>query len=152
MDAESEEPLLPYTPSNVGRKARLGYLGFDGVGFNELWPLFTGLILSIALALRFFLAEGMDGRHWLAKTLVAAIPFGAGFGYLRFLVVGRPPHFKGDLWATALCIRLEFTDPALRALPILPRVVIDAAAVSGPGRPADLRHPMRSAESARSAP
>jgi hypothetical protein len=149
MDADPEEPTLPYTPSNTGRRAKVGYLGFDGVGFDDLWPLFAGLILSIALALRFFLGAGADGSHWLAKTLAAALPFAAGFGYLRFMVQGRPPHFKGDLWATALGLRLDFTDPPLRCLPVLPRIVLDAAADSGPGRAAALLHPMRVRDSSR---
>jgi hypothetical protein len=134
--------MLPYTPSNTGRRARVGYLGLDGVGFNDLWPLFAGLILSIALALKFFIGDGADGRHWLASTIIAALPFAAGFGYLRLLVVGRPPHFKGDLWATALGLRLDFTDPPIRAMPILPRLFVDATAASGPGRAAQLRHPL----------
>ena len=148
MQPELEEPSLPYTPSNTGRKARVGYLGFDGVGFNDLWPLFAGLVLSIVLALRFFLGEGADGRHWLAKTIVALVPFAAGFGYLRFLVVGRSPHFKGDLWATSAGLRLDFTDPRWSCFPLLPRVVVDASAATGPARPADCRHPMRSAGAA----
>jgi hypothetical protein len=142
MPADSEEPVLPYTPSNTGRRARVGYLGFDGVGFNELWPVFAGLILSIALALKFFIGDGGDAGHWLARTLVAVLPFAAGFGYLRFLVVGRPPHFKGDLWASALGVRLDFTDPARFGLSVWPRIFIDATAASGPGRAADQRHPM----------
>jgi hypothetical protein len=149
METEQAEPLLPYTPSNTGRKARVGYLGFDGVGFNELWPVFAGLMLSIALALKLFLGEDADGRHWLAKTIFAALPFAAGFAYLRFLVAGRPPHFKGDLWVTALNLRLDFTDPPLRAMPVLPGIFVDSTAAAGPGRAADLRHPMRSMESAR---
>lgn len=143
MEAEQEEPSLPYTPSNTGRRARVGYLGFDGVGFDDLWPLFGGMILSIALALRFFLGEGADGRHWLAKTLLAGVPLAVGFGYLRFMVEGRPPHFKADLWETALGLRLDFYDPPLRGLPVVPRIVIDSTAAAGPGRAADLRHPMR---------
>ncbi len=144
MSTDPEEPALPYTPSNTGRRARVGYLGFDGVGFNALWPLFVGLILSIALALSFFMGEGgAAGSHWLAKTALAALPFASGFGYLRFLVAGRPPHFKGDLWATALDVRLDFTDPPRRGLPVWPRFAINAAAASGPGRAADLEHPMR---------
>ncbi len=142
MHIETEEPSLPYTPSNTGRKARVGYLGFDGVGFNDLWPLFAGLLLSIALALKLFIGDGLDGNGWLAKTFVAAIPFCAGFGYLRLLVVGKPPHFKGDLWSTALGLRLDFTDPRWRAFPLWPRIVLDAAAASGPARAADLRHPL----------
>jgi hypothetical protein len=149
MEPDPDEPVLPYTPSNTGRKARVGYLGFDGVGFNELWPVFAGLILSIALALKFFLGDGADGSRWLAKTLLAALPFAAGFGYLRFLVAGRPPHFKGDLWVTALNVRLDFTDPPLRVLPVCPRIFVDSTAASGPGRAADLRHPMRAEGSAR---
>jgi hypothetical protein len=119
----------------------VGYLGFDGVGFNDLWPLFAGLLLSIALALSFFIGDGLAGRGWLAKTVVAAVPFAAGFGYLRLLVVGKPPHFKGDLWSMALDLRLDFTDPPWRAFPIWPRIAVDAVAACGPGRPADLRHP-----------
>jgi hypothetical protein len=142
MHPDGEEPTLPYTPSNTGRRARVGYLGFDGVGFNDLWPVFAGLILSVALALKFFIGDGADGSRWLAKTILAALPFAVGFAYLRLLVVGRPPHFKGDLWSTALGIRLDFTDPPLRAIPIWPRVVIDATAASGPARAADLRHPL----------
>jgi hypothetical protein len=149
MPTDSEEPVLPYTPSNTGRKARVGYLGLEGVGFNALWPLFAGLILSIGLALKFFLGEGATGGHWVARTILAALPFAGGFGYLRFLVAGRPPHFKGDLWSTMLDIRLDFTDPPLRRLPICPRVVVYAVAASGPGRAADLRHPMRAAGPAR---
>jgi hypothetical protein len=141
MLQNEEEPSLPYTPSNTGRKARVGYLGFDGVGFNDLWPLFAGLLLSIALALKFFIGDGLGGNGWLAKTLVAGLPFCAGFAYLRLLVVGKPPHFKGDLWATALGLRLDFTDPPRRAIPIWPRLVLNATAASGPGRAADLRRP-----------
>jgi hypothetical protein len=142
MQTEAEEPALPYTPSNTGRRARVGYLGFDGVGFNDLWPLFAGLILSLALALKFFIGDGADGSHWLARTVAAALPFSLGFAYLRLLVVGRPPHFRGDLWATALDLRLDFTDPPRRAIPVWPRLVVNATAASGPGRAADLRHPL----------
>jgi hypothetical protein len=142
MDAELDEPALPYSPSNTGRRARVGYLGFDGVGFNDLWPLFAGLILSIALALRSFLGDGADGRHWLAKTLVAALPFAAGFAYLRFAVVGRPPHFKADLWSSALDLRLDFTDPPFPAFPVWPRLRLDSTAAAGPGRAADQKHPL----------
>ncbi|HEY4988271.1 MAG TPA: hypothetical protein VII09_00610 [Opitutaceae bacterium] len=142
MQPDAQEPVLPYTPSNTGRKARVGYLGFDGVGFNDLWPLFAGLVLSIALALRFFLGEGADGRQWLAKTLLALLPFGLGFGYLRVLVVGRPPHFKGDLWAIALGFTLDPSDPAFPFLPFLPRARFDTAAAAGPARAANLLHPL----------
>jgi len=143
METEADEPALPYTPSHTGRKARVGYLGFDGVGFNELWPVFAGLIASIALALSFFLGEGADGSRWLAKTIIALLPFATGFGYLRVLVVGRPPHFKGDLWATALGLRIDFTDPPLRVLPVCPRILVDTSAATGPARAADLRRSIR---------
>lgn len=123
----------------------MGYLGFDGVGFNDLWPLFAGLVLSIALALEYFVGGGGGGMHWLSRTAVAALPLAAGFGYLRLLVVGRPPHFKGDLCATLLDLRLDFTDPPWALLPIVPRLTLDATAASGPGRPRDLRHPLVSA-------
>jgi hypothetical protein len=120
----------------------VGYLGFDGVGFNDLWPLFAGLVLSIALALKFFIGDGSAGGRWIERTLLAALPLALGIAYLRLLVVGRPPHFKGDLWATVLDLRLDFTDPPRRALPILPRLVVNATADCGPGRAADLRHPL----------
>jgi hypothetical protein len=138
MASEMEEPVLPYTPSNTGRRARVGYLGFDGVGFNDLWPLFAGLVASIGLCLRFFVGQAA-GAHWLARTLEAALPLAAAVAYLRLLVVGRPPHFKGDLWVTALGLRLDFTDPPFRSLPVVPRVVIDMAAACGPERAGALR-------------
>jgi hypothetical protein len=137
----ADEPVLPYTPSNTGRRARVGYLGLDGVGFNDLWPLFLGLVVSIGAGLKLFIGEGSGAGHWLAKTLAAAAPAAAGFGYLRLLVMGRPPHFRGDLWATLLSLRLDFSDPPLRRLPLLPRVFVDGAAASGPARAADQRHP-----------
>jgi hypothetical protein len=142
MTQDPEEPMLPYTPSNTGRRARVGYLGFDGVGFNDLWPLFAGLILSIALALKLFIGDASGGAHWFARTLLAAAPFAFGFGYLRLLVVGRPPHFRGDLWASALCLRLDFTDPPRFGLSVWPRILIESAAAAGPARAADLRHPV----------
>ena len=119
----------------------MGYLGLDGVGFDDLWPLFGGLIASVALALKFFVGDGVDAGRWLPRTLLALAPVAAGFGYLRLLVVGRPPHFKADLWATALDLRLDFTDPPFAAFPVMPRLVLDAAAACGPERAADLPHP-----------
>jgi len=144
MRADASEPALPYTPSNTGRRARVGYLGLDGVGFNDLWPLFLGLILSIASALKLFIGEGSEVGHWATKTIAALAPAAVGFSYLRFLVMGRPPHFRGDLWATLLSLRLDFTDPPLRAFPILPRLASDSVAASGPKRTGDLCHPLRS--------
>ena len=143
MEADQSEPALPYTPSNTGRRARVGYLGFEGVGFEGLWPLFAGLVLSIALALRFFLGAGAAAGHWPAKTAWAALPLAAGFGYLRFLVQGRPPHFKGDLLRTALALRVDFSDPPVRAVPLLPRIIDGAEGAPPHAGPADLRHPMR---------
>jgi hypothetical protein len=143
MQAEAQEPALPYSPSHTGRKARVGYLGFDGVGFNDLWPLFAGLVMSIGLALKFFIGDGADGSRWVSRTLLAALPFTLGFGYLRFLVVGRPPHFRSDLWACALGFTLDFTDPPFRILAFLPRARFDTSAASGPGRASDLVHPLR---------
>ena len=143
MRTESEEPSLPYTPSHTGRRARVGYLGLEGVGFNDLWPVFLGLILSVAAAIRFFVAEADSGTHWLSRTLVALAPCSLGFAYLRFLVMGRPPHYRGDLLATALSVRVDFSDPPLRALPLVPRIGCDAPAASGPSRPAAKIHPLR---------
>lgn len=143
MTRDEDEPLLPYTPSNTGRRARVGYLGFDGVGFNDLWPLFAGVVLSIGVALRLFIGGDADGRHWIGRTLVSLIPVALGFGYLRILVVGRPPHFKGDLWETILSLRLDFTDPPLRSFPLLPRLGLDATDACGPARAGDMLHPRR---------
>jgi hypothetical protein len=140
MDADPQEPALPYTPTNTGRRARVGYLGFEGIGFDGLWPLFCGLIASIGLGLRFFVGAQSAASHWPSKTALAALPLCAGYGYLRFLVQGRPPHFKGDLLHAALQLRLDFADPPLRALPILPRIV---AAAEAPRRAADHAHPKR---------
>jgi hypothetical protein len=141
MATETDEPSLPYTPSNTGRRARVGYLGFEGVGFNDLWPLFAGIILTIALALKFFIGDGVDSGHWLTRTIVALVPGATGFAYLRLLVVGRPPHFKEDLWLTALDLRLDFTDPLFRIFPIGPRIVFNVTAACGPERAAGLPHP-----------
>lgn len=143
METDPKEPVLPYTPSNTGRRARVGYLGFEGVGFEGLWPLFAGMIMSIALALRLFLGADAAAGHWQAKTAWAALPLAAGFGYLRFLVQGRPPHFKGDLLRTALALRLDFSDPPVRAVPLLPRIIEGAEGEAPGGRPSDPRHPMR---------
>jgi hypothetical protein len=145
MSSDPDEPMLPYTPSNTGRRARVGYLGFEGVGFNDLWPLFAGLVLSIALALEFFIGNAGGGDRWVSHTLIAGLPFACGFGYLRFLVMGRPPHFKGDLWASALGLRLDFTEPARFGLYVWPRIHVDSTAASGPARAAYLRHPMEAA-------
>lgn len=139
METDMQEPALPYTPSNTGRRARVGYLGFEGVGFEGLWPLFAGLILSIALGLRLFVGAGPGAGHWLARTAACALPVGAGYGYLRFLVQGRPPHFKGDLLQAALGTRADFSDPPIRALPLLPRL---AQAAPEPARLAEAPHPM----------
>ena len=143
MNLEAEEPALPYTPSNTGRRARVGYFGLDGVGFNDLWPLFLGLVLSIAAALKLFIGDGAGGGNWLTKTLESLVPAAVGFGYLRFLVMGRPPHFRSDLWTTVLALRLDFSDPPLRFLPIVPRLVVEGGAAMGPRRSAAIRHPAR---------
>jgi len=142
-----EEPALPYSPSHTGRRSRVGYLGFDGVGFGDLWPLFAGIVGSLALGLDFFVGGGWRHGPWVVKTAVAAAPFAAGFGYLRFLVVGRPPHFKADLWTAALNLTVDFSDPPLRWLPLWPRVHADLAAASGPAREGDRLHPLRVLES-----
>jgi len=142
MKSEEEECSLPYTPSNTGRRARVGYLGFEGVGFNDLWPVFAGIVLSLGIALKSFVGDGVDGSHWMGKTVLSLTPFSLGFGYLRFLVMGRPPHFRSDLLATALRVRVDFTDPPLRCFPLIPRICLDAAADCGPARAVDLSHPL----------
>ena len=149
MPDETDEPVLPYTPSNTSRKSRVGYLGLVGIGFNGLWPLFGGLVASVALALHSFLGDGFGSGHSLGKTILSALPASVGFFYLRFLVAGRPPHFKGDLWATALGLRVDFSDPPLRLLAILPRISLDAGVAAGPARASDLRHPMQSSDGTR---
>jgi hypothetical protein len=142
METDSREPSLPYTASHTGRKARVGYLGFEGVGFEELWPLFAGLILSVALGIRLFLGAQADAGHWVARTLIAALPFLCGYGYLRVLVQGRPPHFKSDMLSTALRVRLDFANPPVRAFPLVPRLAVSAHDAAGPARAANQRHPM----------
>ena len=142
MKPDSEEPILPYTPSNTGRRSRVGYLGFEGVGFNDLWPLFVGLILTVASALKFFVGDGAAGGHWLTKTLVAVLPAAIGFGYLRFLVMGRPPHFKGDLWYSLRALRFDFEDPPFGRLPLVPRLVFGDRGSRGPSRAASRQHPL----------
>ncbi len=143
MKPDSEEPILPYTPSNTGRRSRVGYLGLEGVGFNDLWPLFVGLILTVALALKFFVGEGAGGGHWLTKTVAALLPAAIGFGYLRLLVMGRPPHFKGDLWDSLRTLRFDFEDPPVGSLPLVPRLVFDDRGSRGPSRAASRMHPLR---------
>ena len=142
MINDLEEPALPYTPSNTGRRARVGYLGFEGVGFNDLWPLFAGLVATITLALELFIGEAGESLGWQTRTAIALAPFACGFGYLRLLVMGRPPHYREDLCATLARVRLDFTDPPMRGLPLLPRIWIDSTAVAGPTRAADLVHPL----------
>jgi len=148
MEADQHEPALPYTATNTGRRARVGYLGFDGIGFEALWPLFAGLVLTIGLGLRFFVGAESATGNWPAKTVIALLPFCAGYCYLRFLVQGRPPHFKGDLLEAAIGARLDFSDPPYRAVPLLPRVV---AREAGPARAADQSHPMEEARRRRAA-
>ena len=142
-DPAEDEPVLPYSPSHTGRRSRVGYLGFDGVGFNELWPLFAGLVLSLGLGLGYFVGGAWRHGHWAAKTAVALAPFAAGFGYLRFLVVGRPPHFKGDLWAAALNLTFDFSDPPSMWFALWPRIRADLAAGAGPAREGGRPHPRR---------
>jgi hypothetical protein len=149
MSEEVDEPMLPYTASHTGRRARVGYLGLTGIGFNGLWPLFVGLVASLALGLHAFLGAGAGTGHWFGKTLLAAVPALAGFAYLRFLVAGRPPHFKGDLWAAALGLGLDFSDPPIPQFPILPGLSRDPAVNAGPARAGDLRHPRRGAHGVR---
>ncbi len=86
MSAEPEDPALPYSPSNTGRAARVGYLGFEGVGFNDLWPLFGGLILTLALGLKFFVGDGGAGAHWLRRDAARPPPVRGG------LRVPAPPR------------------------------------------------------------
>ena len=142
MRPDSEEPILPYTPSNTGRRSRVGYFGLEGVGFNDLWPLFVGLILTVALALKFFVGDGATGCRWLTKTLVALLPAAMGFGYLRFLVMGRPPHFKRDVWDSLRALRFDFEDPPLGNLPLVPRFVFGDRGSGGPSRAACRKHPL----------
>jgi hypothetical protein len=144
------ESILPYSPSHTGRRSNVGYLGFTGVGFNDLWPLAAGVIASLVLAIALFLGGDWAEGSWQGKTCVAALPAALGFGYLRGLVVGRPPHFKGDLWIAVRALRLDFIDPPWAGLPVWPRVWADLAATGGPERARDERTPLaRRREAAR---
>jgi hypothetical protein len=147
-----EEPGLPYTPSHTGRRSKVGYLGFAGVSFNDLWPLAVGLIGSLGLAIHFFLGEGWPQGSWPARTFVAALPVAAGFIYLRLLVVGRPPHFKGNLWVAVCALQVDFGDPPFRWLPLWPRLWPDLAAAAGPARARDEVPPLVRLRAARSGP
>jgi len=151
MGAPAEaEPILPYSPSHTGRRSPVGYLGFTGVGFNDLWPLAVGVIASLALAIAFFLGGRWPEGSWQGKTFAAALPAALGFGYLRGLVVGRPPHFKGDLWIAVRALRCDFVDPPLAGLPVWPRLWADLAETGGPERARDERPPLaRRREAAR---
>ena len=131
MDIENE-PVLPYTPTHTGRRSRVGYLGMDGVDFTDLWPLFGGFVLSLALGTAFFVGGEWPQAGWLAKTVVALMPVTLGYAYLRFLVVGRPPHFKGDLWASCFDYQVDFNAPIFRAFPLIPRVWASGTAAGGP--------------------
>jgi hypothetical protein len=82
----------------------VGYLGFRRGGLQRPLAALRGPDPEHRPRAEVLPRRGADGGHWLASTAAAALPFAAGFGYLRLLVVGRPPHFKGDLWATALCL------------------------------------------------
>jgi hypothetical protein len=139
---ETEEPALPYTPSNTGRRAQVGYLGFSGVAFNDLWPLFLGIAATVTLSLDAFIGGGMPRLGWVGRTVASLLPIAAGYGYLRFLVMGRPPHYRGDLASLVLCLRPDFTDPPFRWLPLVPRIRAEATDSPGPSRlpPA---HPLR---------
>lgn len=140
MPDEGHEPSLPYTPSNTARRSGAAYLGFDGVGFNELWPLFAGIAASAALSLAFFVGRQGESLGWEARSALALAPAAAGYGYLRYLVSGRPPHFKSDLWANAAGLTLEW--PSGRAAPgVLPRIRVDGSSACGPARAADGAHP-----------
>ncbi|HEY1765712.1 MAG TPA: hypothetical protein VGF85_12375 [Opitutaceae bacterium] len=140
MSDESQEPALPYTPSNTGRRSRAGYLGFDGVSFNELWPLFTGVAASAALSLALFVGREWEPLGWEARTALALAPAAAGYAYLRFLVSGKPPHYKGDLWTNAAGLAPEW--PSRHpVLCVLPRIRCDGSSACGPARAADEVHP-----------
>jgi len=135
--------VLPYTPSHTGRRSRVGYLGLDGVDFAALWPVFGGLVASIALGLDFFVGGGWPRGGWFLKTLCAAAPVALGFGYLRFLVVGRPPHFRRDLAHAALRVRIDFSDPPFAACPWVPRIGPELGDAEEAAVAAEAGHPAR---------
>jgi hypothetical protein len=140
MADPEQEPALPYTPSNTARRSGAGYLGLEGVAFNDLWPLFAGVAATAALALAFFVGRQGESLGWEARTAMALAPSAGGYGYLRFLVSGRPPHYKSDLWAGAAGLRLRV--PQSRSfLCSLPRIRVDGSSWNGPYRPADEVHP-----------
>jgi hypothetical protein len=121
------EPVLPYSPSHTGRGSNVGYLGLSGVDFPQLWPLFVGVASGIGLGLHFFLGDGAGSAHWIAHTLASVAPAVLGYGYLRLLVQGRPPHFKADLVHAAARLRIDFTSPPVRSVALVPRIRVDGS-------------------------
>lgn len=48
---------------------------------------------AIGTILVFILAAQLG---WLSRVLVSLLPLGAAVGWIKFFLVGRPPHFTGD--------------------------------------------------------
>ena len=122
---EQAEGVLTATPTHVGRASRVGYFGFATAEFGDLWPLLGGIVISIGLLMEIFLGGGLSRSPVALRIVVAIGPALAGYGYLRFLVEGRPPHFKGDLLETLRSARLDLSDPPFPMIAIVPRIRIE---------------------------
>jgi hypothetical protein len=107
---QEEDPVLPFTPTHTGRRAKIGYLGIDGSNFNDLWPLFVGVIATVALSLASFIGDSFSELSAPVRLGLVLAPVALGYGYLRFLVHGRPPHFRTDLWLTCRSLRFDLAE------------------------------------------
>lgn len=59
---------------------------------------------AIATLLVFMLAATLG---WFARLLASALPLGVAVGWIRFFLVGRPPHFAGDFFE-GMCVGKHF--------------------------------------------
>ena len=112
MNADlGEEVSLPFTPTNTARRSRIGYFGISGENFNDLWPLFAGVVCSVILGIAFVAGEIGSAATVVYRLALSAAPTVAAYAYLRIFVHERPPHFRGDLLSDLGSIRVNFTHP-----------------------------------------
>jgi hypothetical protein len=115
-----EESSLPFTPTNTARRSKIGYFGIAGENFNDLWPLFAGVVGSVALGIAFATDGSSSAATLVSRLALCASPTVVAYGYLRLFVHERPPHFRGDLWSDFRALRVNFTNPPELRLPCWP--------------------------------